>query len=308
VSTGAGVATREPLVDDKNDLGVNLNTSSTTTNGSELSTGIEGDGDQALTRDEERDHTAEVSTKEAINSSGDERGEVGEKATAHINRDVGRDGEGKPEQNNRLEFGTKAAAGTREPDSQGSTDLNTKVGSNATLSTSLEGGDDVGLKIGGDFGIEEPSEGGLGTCHQNTGLLHEAADGSTSGDGCQTARRQSANRDDASFDLTLQPGQNRGLQRNAQGALRAREPSLQGSLNVRGQISDETTGGTETKTSPDIDIEGNTKGSGEEDGQGRLGRGAENDLGGKIRGGEDTVECDVQITLSGNVGTCGDEQ
>jgi hypothetical protein len=249
-----------------------------------------------------------VSTKEGVHSAGDEAGQVGDEIGGNVDGDrLAGDTEREPQQEQRLVFSTKAAAGGSEPLGQGSADLNSEGGGVGTLGAGSEGRDDDLLDISQDISLEDGSKGHLGRLDQNTSLANQALDGGTGGDDGQTAGGQRAERNSITLSLAVQPSKHRDLQGGSQRAVAAIEPLKQRNPDLCGEIRSDTTAGTEAKTSLDLGVEQGANGSLKERSKGRLSSSRKDNVGHEFSSIENTIQGHNKLALSRLVRTGGDE-
>lgn len=298
-------AAGNPLDDDGDASRGELDASAAAEDGDDLGTSLEGDVEEALTTDEDGENTTETAAEDSTNGSLDEANKITNEASVEADRYIGRDGEGKPEENNGLELGAEVAAGAGEPDGDGGAELNAEGRSMLALGAGLKDGLDISFEVNGEVRVEECNERSLSALDEDTGLLDERDEGGTDGNGLQGALRQVAKSDNLSSDPALQPGHDGGFQVSIETAVRAAEPDLEGSLDIGLQAGNNTTSSAQAERSLDIGTEMNS--SAEEGLEGRLGANVEDGHGLKLSSLEDTVDSNEEIGLGGNFGASGEE-
>jgi hypothetical protein len=297
----------KPSDEDNFNAGVDFDAGGTTKDSSQLGTSIKRQGGHALAGGQDRNNAAEDSAESSLDSASNEGSKLAKETCGHADGDIGLESERKPEQNNSLELSAERAARAGEPSDESGTNFNIKGDGGTALGASLEGGLNVGIKTDGNVGFEEGGERSLGAGGEDASLLDKGDDGSTGGDRCQTTAGQRANGNDVGASLTLQPSQNGNLQRSGQGAFGTGEPGLQGGLNIGGEVDEDTAASTKAETSPNLGIESSINRRREECGQRSLGRSAQDNIGGNLGGGEDTLKGNKEVALGGDVSASGDQ-
>jgi hypothetical protein len=303
-STGDAAAS-EPLDDDQLNADTDVDAGAATKEGSKLSTSLPGEGSEALARDEQTKGTTEVDTQGLKDGDAQEAGDITNKASNEIDGGVNCSTQGQPQQDNGLQFDTQRAAGARQPDSEGSADLNGQGGGEVTLGATLEGEKNVGIEIGGNVSLEESSNGGLGVDGESTVLLNGESNGSTNRDGGQSTLGERTNGNETSTVLAVNPGKKGDLQVSAERAVIEVEPGKQRSLDISSQAANNTTVGADTETSPDISTKAQV--GLKESGKGSLSRELKDKSGRQVHSGENTLNSHVDGILSSNLSASRDE-
>lgn len=296
------VNTGQPSEEGQADVGVNVDTSSTTENGSKLSTCLKREREQAVTTCKDGEDTTQDGRQELVDGLKNERQEVANQATtanvdAHIN--VNTDGE--PEENNRLKLDTKRAVRAGDPLNKTVTGLGAESAGRLAIGDSLESSLDVRVELGAEVTLEEGSERRLSAGRKDTLLVDAGTNVSTNGDGGQATSGHLAQRDEAVARLALNPREESGHQVTGERDVRAVEESLQSAHDVGLKTADETTTSGEVQGRLDLLGETGATVALQELLEGVLQRGAENKLTPNVGGAQDTVEGDDETTLGGDV-------
>ena len=292
-------AASNPLDDDGDAARRQLNASGTGDDSNNLRTSLESKAEEALTTEKDSEDTTKTTTEDLAKSSSEERQKIADDSEIKAKVGIHVQSEGEPEEEDRLEFGSNGAAGTREPDSKSRADFRGNRLGELTLGAGLKDVLDIGFKVAGSIRVQEGKEGLASALNQGTTLFDESQESSTNRYRAQRAIGKMAKLNNTRLDLPFQPGQDGGLQSMLKSAVRAMQPSLEGRLDFLGQAGDNTTTSAEAEGGLDLGFQmGSTF---DESVERRLGDGTEDSGSLEFSGFEDTVDGNVETTLGDNI-------
>jgi hypothetical protein len=131
---------------------------------------------------------------------------------------------------------------------------------------------------------------------KSTALANVNTDGGTNGDGVESVNTDLTNGNEVTTVAAVKPGKDGSLEAGMEGAVTAGDPAEQSSLNIGIQAGDETTASADTETSLDVSVEAN--GGINPSAESELSRSTQDEVGGELGRGEDTVDGDIKRLLS----------
>ena len=146
---------------------LDLNTTAATDKSDQLSTSLQGDRENALAREDERDETVELGAEQGVDGASEETGEVTNKAGVDVERDLrgGFNALGQPVNKETLKLSGKVALGAGEPKGEFDTVSKFNVDREASVGTEVKKVHNLNIDVKGVVSLEESSEGSLSTAN-----------------------------------------------------------------------------------------------------------------------------------------------